>query len=269
MNGTILVTGGTGNLGSHVVTRLARQDCRVRVLSRRPPTDQGSPAVEWCTADLAIGDGIDSALDGVGTVIHCATDGRTRHGDVAAARNLLDAAARAGGPHIVYVSIIGVDRHPLPYYRAKYDSERLLESSGLPYTILRAAQFHEMLHFALSRAARLPVVPVLAGTRFQTVDTAHVASRTVDLAVGVPGGRVADLPGPQTLTMAALARAYLRVSGARRPVLPVLLPGRVPRAYREGLHLASAPLPGSRTFEDFLATGPAVRVPAAARKRAP
>jgi uncharacterized protein YbjT (DUF2867 family) len=267
MNGTILITGGTGNLGSHVVAQLANQGRRVRVLARRPPAAPGSPAAEWCTGDLALGAGLEPALEDVGTIVHCATDGRTRHGDVAATRNLLKVAGRSGKPHIIYVSIIGVDRHPLPYYQAKYDIERLVESSGLPYTILRAAQFHDMLHFVLSRAARLPVLPVLARTRFQTVDTAYVASRTVELAVGEPGGRVTDLPGPQTLTMAELARTYLRVSRIRRPVLPVVLPGRVPRAYRRGLHLASASLPGSRTFEEFLADGPSVRVPAAARKR--
>ncbi|MFF4656441.1 SDR family oxidoreductase [Streptomyces sp. NPDC001381] len=265
MNETILVTGATGNLGGHVLARLQAAGRGVRGLSRRPPAEPG--AGEWSAADLSAGSaGLGEALEGVGTVVHCATDGRTRQGDVQAARNLVAAALRGGRPHIVYVSIIGVDRHPLAYYRAKHEVEQLLEASGLPYTILRAAQFHDMLHFALSRAARLPVLPVLARTSFQTVDTAHVASRTAELAVDEPRGRVADLPGPQTLTMTEMARAHLRASGTRRPLLPVLLPGRVPRAYREGLHLAPGPVPGSRTFEDFLAGAPAVRVPAAARK---
>ncbi|MFI2372755.1 SDR family oxidoreductase [Streptomyces sp. NPDC018833] len=268
MHKITLVTGGTGNLGGHVVTQMVGQGRPVRALSRRPPAAGEAPGVEWCQGDLAAGEGLERALEGVDTIVHCATDGRTRRGDVVAAQNLVEAAARADGPHIVFVSIIGVDRHPLGYYQAKYDTELLIEASGLPYTILRAAQFHDMLHYALHQASRLPVMPVLARTSFQSVDTAHVASRTVELSTGDPCGRVADLPGPHTLTMTDMARTYLRLTGRRRPILPLVAPGSVPRAYRQGLHLAAAPQPGSRSFEDFLREGPAVKVPAAARKTA-
>ncbi|WP_316758055.1 SDR family oxidoreductase [Streptomyces herbicida] len=263
-----LVTGATGNLGGHVVARLMDRGGRVRALSRRHPATDDVSDVEWCQGDLSTGEGLERALEGVGTVVHCATDGRTRNGDVAAARHLLRAADEAGGPHVLFVSIIGVDRHPLGYYRAKYDTERLVETSGLPYTILRAAQFHDMLHYALHRAARLPVMPVLARTGFQSVDTGHVAARAVELSTGGSYGRVADLPGPDTLTMADMARIYLRVTGRRRPILPLVLPGSVPRAYRQGLHLAPAPQPGSRCFEQFLRERPSVKVPEAARKAA-
>ncbi|MEV4919424.1 NAD(P)H-binding protein [Streptomyces tirandamycinicus] len=266
MNEVTLVTGATGNLGGHVLAQLLARGRRVRALSRRPPATHGASAVDWCQADLSSGQGLARALAGVGTVVHCATDGRTRDGDVMAAQHLIRAAAKAGAPHLLFVSIIGVDRHPLDYYRAKYDTERLIETSGLPYTILRAAQFHDMLHYALDRASRLPVMPVLARTSFQSVDTPHVAARAVELSAVGPSGRVADLPGPDTLTMADMARILLRVTGRRRPILPVVLPGRVPGAYRQGLHLAPAPQPGSRSFEDFLKEGPAVKVPAAVRR---
>lgn len=268
MNETILVTGGSGNLGSHVVDQLTRQGRQVRVLSRRPRSSGGTSAADWSVGDLATGEGLDRALDGVGTVVHCATDGRTPDGDVEATRNLLEAAARAGRPHVVYVSIIGVDRHPLPYYQAKYRTERMIRDSGLPWTTLRAAQFHDLVHFMLHQAARLPVMPVLAGTRFQSIDTAEVAVRTAELAVGGAQGRVADLPGPQTLTIVELARMYLRVTGRRRPVVPLVLPGKVGKAYRQGLHLAPEPLPGGRTFEEFLRDRPKLKIPVAARRKA-
>ncbi|MFE7778184.1 SDR family oxidoreductase [Streptomyces sp. NPDC057445] len=268
MNQTILVTGGSGNLGSHVIGQLTGQGRQVRVLSRSVRSRHGAPAVEWCVGDLATGEGLDQALEGVGTVVHCATDGRTQHGDVAATENLLKAGARAGSSHVVYVSIIGVDRHPLPYYQGKYRCEQAIQESGLPWTVLRAAQFHDLVHFALHQAARLPVMPALADTRFQSIDTAEVARRTTELAIGEAQGRVADLPGPQTLAMADMARIYLRGTGRRRPVLPITLPGKVARAYRQGLHLAPAPLPGGRTFEEFLAAGPELKPPAAARRAA-
>ncbi|MFE3326776.1 SDR family oxidoreductase [Streptomyces sp. NPDC059176] len=268
MNQTILVTGGSGNLGSHVVDRLTGQGREVRVLSRHPRSGAGTSAADWSIGNLSTGEGLDRALDGVGTVVHCATDGRTPDGDVQATRNLLEAAARADRPHVVYVSIIGVDRHPLPYYRAKHRTEQVVRDSGLPWTVLRAAQFHDLVHFVLYQAARLPLMPVLARTRFQSIDVADVARRTADLAVGDAQGRVADLPGPQTLTMAEMARIYLRVTGRRRLVVPLLLPGKVVGAYRRGLHLAPEPLPGGRTFEDFLRDRPELKIPEAARRKA-
>jgi uncharacterized protein YbjT (DUF2867 family) len=266
MSQTVLVTGGTGNLGQLLVRQLMQTGMRVRVVSRRqPPPDDSS--VEWCVGDLSTGEGLEQALDGVASVAHCATDGRSRDGDVKAARHLLNAAGRVGHPHIVYVSIIGVDRHPLTYYRAKYDTEQLIEQSTLPWTIMRASQFHDMLHFALHEAARLPVMPVLARTCFQTVDTAYVASRMTELIGTGPAGRVADLPGPQTLSMAEMARLYLHSAGRKRLVVPVMLPGRVPSAYRQGMHLApKASHVGSCTFGEYLSAHPEVKIPAAVRR---
>ncbi|MDZ5446675.1 NAD(P)H-binding protein [Micromonospora sp. 4G57] len=104
----ILVTGGTGTLGRHVVSRLRDAGCDVRVLTRsgRPAED----GVEFVTGDLASGAGVDAAVAGVERIVHCAS---SYQGDPDAARNLVRAASRAGTPHLVYISIVGVDRIPM------------------------------------------------------------------------------------------------------------------------------------------------------------
>jgi len=239
----IVVTGGTGTLGRKVVAALLDRGEQVRVLSRRGGAPPGASGV---AVDLREGTGLAEALSGARAVVHCAST--PTGGDLKAADNLI----AAGAPHLVYVSIVGVDRIPLGYYRTKLAVERRLESAGVPYTILRAAQFHDLVRGLTRGAARLPVVPAPAGIRVQPVDTTEVADRLAELAVGEPAGRVTDLGGPEVHELADLMRACLRADGRRRPVWRVPLAGRIYRAYRAGYNLVPDGDHGRITFEEFL-----------------
>ncbi|MFF2780124.1 SDR family oxidoreductase [Streptomyces sp. NPDC058052] len=227
---TILVTGATGTLGRPLCARLAADGHEVRELSRGSRT---------YPVDLRRGTGLDAALAGADTVVHCASS--PRGGDEEAARRLIAAARRAGVGHLVYISIVGVDRVPLAYYRAKHAVEGLVEASGLGWTVLRATQFHDLVVQVLAAAAKVPLVmPVPAGVSDQPVDVREVADRLAELAEGDPAGRVPDLGGPEIVPFADLARAYLAATGRRRRILPVRLPGRTYRAFAAGGHLAPA-----------------------------
>jgi uncharacterized protein YbjT (DUF2867 family) len=104
------------------------------------------------------------------------------------------------------------------------------------------------------KMAKLPVVPIPGGLRFQPVDARDVAARLGDLALGAPAGLVGDLAGPAVYPMADLMRGYLRVAGKRRPLLPVRMPGKAGRAYRAGDNLTlTGASTGTRTWEAFLA----------------
>ena len=168
-------------------------------------------------------------------------------------RRLVQAARRAGDPHLVYVSIVGVDRIPLTYYRAKVDSERDVALSGLPWTTLRATQFHEFTADLLARLTRLPVVPAPHGWRFQPVDVREVADRLVAAADVGPAGRLPDVGGPEVLTVADLAQAYLTATGRRRPVVPLPVPGRFSAAFRAGGNLSPDGRAAGQTFAAFRA----------------
>jgi len=249
MTSPILLTGGTGTLGHHVVPRLRDAGHHVRVLSRhsRPSTD----GVEYVTGDLLKGEGIESAVDGTEIVLHLAGGPK---GDDEAARNLARAASRAGVRHLVSISVIGADRVPLGYFRSKLGAERAVADSGVPFTTLRAAQFHDLVLTVLEKTAKLPVVPVPGGLRFQPVDADDVAARLVELTLDKPAGPVPDLAGPTVYGMADLVRGYLRASGRRRLLMPVRMPGKAGRAYRAGENLAlDGAATGKRTWEDFLA----------------
>jgi uncharacterized protein YbjT (DUF2867 family) len=257
MTSPILVTGGTGTLGRHVVTQLRAAGRDVRVLSRH--RHASGDGIEHVTADLLKGDGIEPAVDGAGIIVHCA--GSTK-GDDEATRNLVRAASRAGSPHLVHISVIGVDRIPLVsgvdramfgYFGSKLAAERVVADSGLPWTTLRAAQFHDLLLTVAQQMAKLPVLPVPSGFRFQPVDAGEVAGRLVELALGTPAGLVPDLAGPRVYGFADLLRGYLRASGKHRMMLPVRIPGKAAGAFRDGANLNPERAVGHRTWEDFLA----------------
>lgn len=254
MVGTVLVTGGTGTLGRAVVAELRAREQAVRVLSRRPSGSgpAGLESVDWVTGDLRSGAGLDRAVRNAAIIVHCATDVRRPRRDVEGTHNLLTAARAAGAPHLVYVSIVGVDRVPLPYYRTKLEVEHLVEASRLPWTVLRATQFHDLVASALRVLTRPPAVLLPTGTACQPVDVSDVAPRLVELALAPASGRAADLSGPQVRPVSDLARAYLHAAGRRRPVWPVPLPGAIARGYRQGGHLAPDGAVVGRTFEDYL-----------------
>jgi uncharacterized protein YbjT (DUF2867 family) len=252
-----LVTGGTGTLGRLVVPRLQDAGCDVRVLSRG--SHDAIEGIEFVIGDLASGEGVQAAVDGADIIIHCAGG---RKGDDNIARHLVHAASRAGTRHLVFISVVGADRIPISsaidramfgYFGSKFAAERVVADSGVPWTTLRATQFHDLILKVVRPMVRLPVLPVVAGFRFQPVDAGEVADRLVELALGTPAGMVPEMGGPRVYEMAALFRNYLHARSKRRPMLPIWLPGKAARAIRAGANLPLDGALGRRTWEQYLA----------------
>ncbi|AKG42805.1 NmrA family transcriptional regulator [Streptomyces xiamenensis] len=255
MTAPFLVTGGTGTLGQHVVPLLRQAGHPVRVLSRRPrPTGDGRDGEDggltYVTGNLLENEGVEAAVAGATTVVHLAGGPK---GDDEATRNLVRAATEEGVRHLVLISVIGANRVPIGYHRMKLGTEVAVAESGIPWTTLRAAQFHELLHTVLAKMTRLPVVPAPRGVRVEPVDSRDVGARLAELALGEPAGLVPDLAGPTVYGLDELIHSYLRSTGTRRPVLPLPLPGKAGRALRAGTNLAAEGADrGRHTWEDFL-----------------
>jgi uncharacterized protein YbjT (DUF2867 family) len=240
---TTLITGGTGRLGRHVVDALRSRSIDQRILSR-------SPGEAHVVADLSTGDGLAAALDGVDTVVHLAT---SRSKDVDQTRRLLDAMAGSAA-HLIFISIVGVDRIPFAYYRDKVASEKLIEAAGVPFTIIRVTQFHGFVGEFLDAQRRLPVTFVLPVSA-QTIHMPEVAQRLVDLVVAGPSGRVADLGGPEQLTLREYAWQWQQHRGVRRPIWALQLPGKTIAAFKAGHHMSGLPGAGTVTYRAYLEAG--------------
>lgn len=250
-NGTapILVTGGTGNLGGRVVRRLQSEGKDVRILSRHTRAD--SAGVVHLVGDTVRGAGLDEAMRDVDVVVHLAGGAK---GDDIAAGHVSRAARAAGVRHLVLISVIGADVMPIGYFRAKAAAEETIIASGVPFSILRAAQLHDFIRSTIGAMARLPIVPAPRGLRFEPVGAEEVAEALAGLALGGPAGRVPDLAGPEVLDAERIMTSLLEFRGRRRPLWRLHIPGAVGRAYRAGDNLAGAVVQrGHETWAEYLA----------------
>jgi uncharacterized protein YbjT (DUF2867 family) len=262
---TVLVTGGTGALGTQVVNRLLARAEGVRITSRR--VDAAVPeGVGLVMANLHTGEGFETAVSGVDTVVHLATSFTRAAADIEGTRALLAAAADAGVGNFFYMSIVGIDRQPIggyPYYRAKLETEGIIEGGHVPWTILRATQFHTLVLRALRASDRLPWQAVFAGVRFQLLDTGDVADQVVAAIAAGPRGRMPDIAGPREESMESLARAYLRHRGDRKPLLKIPVNLGFGRGFVRGQNLAPTDRQqAGLDWEDFLSRQPGLRAAA-------
>lgn len=257
MTSLTLVTGGTGTLGRHVVAGLLHAGHNIRVLTRSSRASE--EGIEYATGDLLTGEGVERAVDRAELIVHCAGGPK---GDDVATHNLVKAASGAGTKHLVYISVVGVDHIPLVsaidramfgYFGSKLAAERIVAGSSIPWTTLRATQFHDLLLTVTTQMAKLPVIPVPAGFKFQPIDACEVAARLVKLALGEPAGLVPEMGGPKVHTMSELVRGYLQAHGKRRVIIPVWIPGKAAHAFRTGANLTPDRAVGRRTWEESLA----------------
>jgi uncharacterized protein YbjT (DUF2867 family) len=245
----VLVTGASGVLGSQVSAIAVERGHIVRRLSRSRREQAG-----WTSGDLATGNGIGTAVEGVDVVIHCATDPRHHKStDVGGTSRLLDIAGTSGRPHIVYPGIVGSDVIPLGYYRSKTAAEQMIEDSDCPSTIQRYTQFHDLIWEMLRALTRPRVVPVPNDTRFQVLDAATAALRLVEAAEGSPAGRLADLGGPTVYDVRDLARSVATALGRTRRIVRVNVPGLVGAAFRAGGNLTENRDETGATWNEYLA----------------
>jgi uncharacterized protein YbjT (DUF2867 family) len=250
---TVLVTGATGTLGRAVIHALLGGGHTARALSRRAQVALPAGA-ELITGDLTESANLTQAVIGVEAIIHCATD--PQHAqivDVEGTRQLLE-AARERAPHLIYPSIVGIDYSAYPYYQAKLAAERLIEQGPLPWSILRATQFHDFVAGLLQSfgAAKSAEIVIPGGMRFQSVEVREVAAQLVTLVERGPIGRYADMGGPEVLTFDAMAAAYLRIRGRSATIRSANLSRTLYDVFRSGVNLTPDHAQGVVTWDAWL-----------------
>jgi uncharacterized protein YbjT (DUF2867 family) len=241
----IAVAGGSGWTGKLVASALLARGHQPVILARS------------VGVDLVTGQGLAGKLDGVRAVIDVTNISTTRaRASVrffeAVTASLLAAGREAGVLNHVALSIVGVDRVDLGYYAGKRRQEQLVLGSRAPAgTVLRATQFHEFAAQVLDRKGPLVIAPKMLS---QPVALAEVAAYLAELACGDPAGLAPDLAGPEEhLMMPDMIRRLAQVTGDRRPVITLVLPGPTGRQLTGGglLPVGSGPR-GTVTFSEWL-----------------
>lgn len=249
----VLVTGGTGALGRDVVKRLLDSGHRARILSRRP-----SEGDDWVQGDIATGAGLERAVKDVDAIIHAASDAispRKYHAtDVLGTRRLLAMAREARVRHVVYISIVGMQGVAYPYYKGKLAAEAVMREGIVPWSILRATQFHPLMEFFLDAFSKLPRLAAMPFKwQFQPVDTSEVAARLVDVVTAEPAGMLPDFGGPEVRDFKSLATPWLRLRKPGKRLVNLWLPFKFSNQFAAGRLLCPDHRDGTITFEQYLA----------------
>ncbi|MBD2700396.1 NAD(P)H-binding protein [Spirosoma sp. BT702] len=257
----VLVIGGTGVLGTSVVNTLQQQQIEF-VIGSRSQVKKGSYSIvnqstdfPWKRVDLATGEGLAEALIGIDTVIHLASAPTKIGGEpfeVVTTRNLLKALNQSKAKHLIYSSIVGVDKVPFSYYRAKLAAEKLIQQQGIPYSILRATQFHDLINFLIRKLLFLPIGFVPKQLKFQPIHVDAVSSELSRLAQAGPQQTVLNLGGPQLFTLETMTRLWMKIHGKLKPLVPIPTIGGLMKSFEKGENTCPEKAVGSKTWEEYL-----------------
>jgi uncharacterized protein YbjT (DUF2867 family) len=208
----IVVIGGTGLIGSKTVPLLRERGHEVVAASPRTGIDSIS------------GKGLEAAMAGTQVVIDLANSPSFEDRAVleffeTSGRNLLAAEKAAGVQHHLALSIVGTDRTPdNGYFRAKVAQEKLIETSGIPYTIIRATQFLEFLGAIADSGMEGDVVRLSHGL-FQPIAADDVAALVAEIALAPPRNGIVDIAGPERAPFDEIIARYLKAVGDPREVV--------------------------------------------------
>lgn len=208
----IVVIGGTGLIGSKAVAILRQNGHEVVAASPRSGINS------------ITGEGLKEAVAGAQVVIDLANSPSFEDKAVleffeASSRNLLAAEAAAGVRHHVALSIVGIDRTPANgYFRAKVAQEKLIETCGIHYTIIRSTQFLEFLGGIAASSADGNVIRVSPGL-FQPIAADDVAAIVADVALAAPRNDIVEIAGPERAPFNEIIARYLKAAGDPREVV--------------------------------------------------
>ena len=252
MSQRILVTGGSGTLGQQLIPQLLGVGYKIRISSRKPHRDKNGDSIEWVQASLESPTGWADAVHDVDVIIHAASAPFKRGTDVNGTGHILSAANLADVKHIIYLSIVGVDKRDWFYFKNKFTCEQLISKSSIPYTILRATQFHDFVHMLLKDMFLRSSIGFLPnGWRIQPIDGSEVAALLAAAIREGPAGYLPDVGGPEILTIEELAKTWMTVNGRRR-IIKIPFPFLMGRAFGNGHNLAPDSRIGKLTWREWV-----------------
>lgn len=248
----ILITGGTGALGKEIVKQLIPL-AQINVISTKRAAKL-EDHVNVVKADITDFESLQAVVGAADVIVHCASNpANAKAVDLQGTRNLLAAVNKNKLKHFIYISIAGVDDSQYPYYVVKRRVEQLVENAGIPYSVLRATQFHD---FVLCRMIQpfdtRQSLTVPAGLKFQSIDISEVAAKVKQLITGGPNDETITIGGPEILTIEEMASVYLDVSGRPDKLKTEMIAGERFDVLRSGINLCKDNAYGVITWRQYL-----------------
>lgn len=253
----ILVTGGTGHLGQKVVNSLLSKEQKINILSTKILSSDNKN-ITYHTGNLAENTGLKEATNDIDIIIHCASNPRNFQGaDIEGTENLLKVVDNSKIKHLVYISIVGIDKSEYPYYKAKLQVENLLSKSQLPYTIVRTTQFH---NFVLNMIQNLinetsnkdSILKIPKGLKFQPIATKEVAELLATISLGQPKGLLSDFGGAEILSFEEITTIYLKAFQLNRQIQLEMTNDIRHELFRSGVNLCPDHTFGKENWNTFL-----------------
>ena len=250
----LLLTGGTGQLGQILLKQLVHSPLWINVLTRNKNIDS-TTNLRYITADLGKYETLDTLRTDYDIVVHCASDPRESDSmDVEGTRNLLKAISGSSIKHFVYISILGVDKTPYKYYQNKLRAENLIQASGIPYTILRIAQFHDFVHNRILTpiTGENGSFAIPAGLKFQSIDLIDVCEEIRECIKGGPTNSILQLGGPEVLTITEILEIYKNVIPTNKKITITTALNDFQKLFTTGINLCPDHKKGKITWKDYL-----------------
>ncbi len=254
----ILITGGTGHLGQKVVSSIISKGHKVNILSTKTPSFDKESNITYYNSNLSENIGLKKASKDADIIIHCASNPKKfQKVDIEGTQNLLKAIDTKSIKHFVYISIVGVHKSDYPYYKAKLEVENLLESSGIPYTILRTTQFHSFVvtlieSFTNETTYDKSILKIPQGLKFQSVATLEVADLLAKISLEPPKGLLPDFGGAEVLSFEKMTDYYLREHQLNWDVQTETTNDIRHQLFRSGINLCPYSALGKETWKMFL-----------------
>ena len=248
----ILITGGTGTLGKEIIKQLIGA-AQINVISTKAGVRfaQGVNVIE---ADITDFNSLQTVVGAADVIVHCASNpADAERVDLDGTRNILAAINKKQFKHFIYVSIAGVDKSQYPYYVVKREVEKIIEAEGIPFTILRATQFHDFVLYRMIKPfdnAQGLTIP--AGLKFQSIDITEVAGKVRQLVEVGPNNEIITIGGPEILTIEEMAAVYLDMSGRAGSFKTEMMPGERFDMLRSGINLCGDNRFGKITWRQHL-----------------
>ena len=248
----ILITGASGTLGKELCKVLSENSTPYIALSR---TEMDiPPPARWLYADLNTSDGLENLPSNIDTVFHLASNASNKNSasDPELTNNILKFSRRVNVSHFIYMSIVGIDKIPYPYYEQKLLSENLVISGNLPFTIFRATQFHQLIDFFLSNSLKFPIALLPKKFKFQPIDPKSAAVKLFEISQNNPVNGIINLGGPEILTYGEMYMDWLKAKQRKAFVINLPLPGKRSKAFINGYNTCAEKDSHGITWKEYL-----------------